>query len=232
LKEKSNKPKEKGIFNRLHAKHRLLISLAIAMVAYFAIIPSGLNVVTEVMIGLDVFAMVLVAMSWINFFTTPQHELRSQAKQQDGSRIIVFVIILLTSAASLLGVIMLLVNQDKNETTKFIRVTAAVIGMIFSWMLVHTTFAYRYAHLYYADHKVKANEDVEGLEFPGNDKPDFLDFAYFSFVLGMTFQVSDVEISEKKLRRLALLHGLISFFYNTAIIALTINALASSGNKS
>jgi uncharacterized membrane protein len=231
LTTKRKRSRDTGVFNRLHAKHRLLISGGIALVVYFSMLRSDISSITQIMIGLDVFAIVLVTMSWINFFTTPQHELRNQAKEQDGSRILVFVIILLAAAASLLGVVLLLVSEEKQETARWIKIIAAVAGMFFSWMLVHTTFAYRYAHLYYANHESKANQDVEGLEFPDDNKPDFLDFAYFSFVLGMTFQVSDVEISEKKIRRLALLHGLISFLYNTTLIAMTINILASSGNK-
>jgi uncharacterized membrane protein len=85
----------------------------------------------------------------------------------------------------------------------------------------------RYAHLFYGDHHNKDADKIgSGLEFPGDEKPDFIDFAYFSFVLGMTFQVSDVEISSRKIRRLSLLHSLIAFIFNTVIVALTINALA------
>jgi len=92
-----------------------------------------------------------------------------------------------------------------------------------SWFLVHTTFSMRYAHLFYGDNE---NGKGSGLGFPGNGSPDFVDFAYFSFVLGMTFQVSDVEISSRQIRRLSLLHSLIAFIFNTVIVALTINALA------
>lgn len=224
--KQSTERKYEGVFNRLHAKHRFLISALIAGGAYITIVNSKLNTLTQIVIALDVFALVNVAMSWINFFTTPQHELRSQAKEQDSSRVIVFVIILACAAASLLGVTLLLLDDDKEQVTRNIRLIAGVSGMVFSWLLVHTFFTYRYAHLFYANHHTKAGEDWEGLEFPSDTKPDFLDFAYFSFVLGMTFQVSDVQITEKKLRRLALLHGLISFLYNTAIIALTINIIA------
>jgi uncharacterized membrane protein len=216
----------KGIFNSLPAKYRLLIGLAAGLLVYLILRNTALSGLVQVMIGFDAFTIVLLTISWINFFTTPQHELRREAKVLDGSRILVFIVILGAALASMAAVGLILLNNDDDESTKAIRITAAVAGMLFSWMLVHTTFAYRYAHLYYADHHIKANADVEGLEFPDDDKPDFLDFAYFSFVLGMTFQVSDVEISEKKLRRLALAHGLISFFFNTTIIAITINILA------
>jgi uncharacterized membrane protein len=102
----------------------------------------------------------------------------------------------------------------------------AVAGMLFSWVLIHTGFTLRYAHIFYGDHKTKPNTHAGGLNFPGDTMPDYLDFAYFSFVLGMTFQVSDIQITSKRFRRLALLHGLISFSFDTTMIALTINILA------
>ena len=105
----------------------------------------------------------------------------------------------------------------------------AIIGMILSWSLVHTIFAVRYAHMYYADHETQSGKYAGGLEFPDENKPDFVDFAYFSFVLGMTFQVSDVSITSRKIRRMVLWHSLISFGYNAVIIALTINVIAGLG---
>ena len=98
-----------------------------------------------------------------------------------------------------------------------------------SWCLTHTIFTIRYAHLYYAQDDPDAPDDApgEGLDFPDEKNPDFLDFAYFSFVIGMTFQVSDVQITARPIRRIALLHGLVSFLFNTVVLALSIN-LASS----
>jgi len=93
-------------------------------------------------------------------------------------------------------------------------------------LLIHTSFTLRYAHIFYGDHETKPNMHAGGLDFPGDALPDYLDFAYFSFVLGMTFQVSDVQITSRRFRRLALLHGMISFVFDTTMIALTINILA------
>jgi uncharacterized membrane protein len=104
-------------------------------------------------------------------------------------------------------------------------------AVIISWWLVHTVFTMRYAHLYYTTDEGKKTP-LGGLEFPGNDKePDYLDFVYFSFVVGMTFQVSDVEISSKQIRRLAWAHGLIAFAFNTAIVALSINVISGLVSK-
>ena len=100
-----------------------------------------------------------------------------------------------------------------------------MIGVALSWFLLHTTFTLHYAHLFYGDAE-EATASARGLIFPGESQPDYLDFAYFSFVIGMTFQVSDINITSRKIRRMALLHGTISFFFNTIIVALTVSILA------
>ena len=98
--------------------------------------------------------------------------------------------------------------------------------MMLSWIMVHTLFGFHYAHLYYGDDTNDPSSHAEGLEFPKEKKPDYLDFAYFAFVIGMTFQVSDVDITGRSIRRVALLHGLLSFGLNTFVVALTINLIA------
>jgi uncharacterized membrane protein len=105
----------------------------------------------------------------------------------------------------------------------------AAAAVLCSWTLIHTLFTLRYAHLFYTypERPGESHEkNILALEFPGTTMPDYLDFAFFSFVLGMTFQVSDVQITSPKLRRLALLHGFLSFVYNTIIIALSINIIS------
>jgi uncharacterized membrane protein len=92
--------------------------------------------------------------------------------------------------------------------------------------MTNVTFAYRYAHEYYA--RDESGTVARGLEFPGEAHPDYLDFVYFAFVIGMTFQVSDVQITNRTLRRVATMHGLIGFLFNTVILALTVNIVAGS----
>ena len=92
---------------------------------------------------------------------------------------------------------------------------------------MHAVFGLRYAHNFYGDSETDAAEHAGGLEFPGNAPPDYRDFAYFSYVIGMTCQVSDVEVSSRAMRRLVLLHGVLAFGFNTVILALTINTVSS-----
>lgn len=227
----ATKKKTDSLLMRLHAIHRVILCLAVAVPAYFLIPRSILNPVGHIMICWNIFALLMLVLSWLTFFTTDHHHIREQAKDQDGSRVFIFIITLVSTFASLLAVIILLSSQSGQEDKKAVLLTIAVGGMALSWFLVHTIFTYRYAHLYYSDHEEDAGKDAEGLEFPKERKPALLDFAYFSFVLGMTFQVSDVSITSPRIRQLALMHGLISFAYNTTVIALTINVIAGLTNK-
>lgn len=108
---------------------------------------------------------------------------------------------------------------------KTLRIVLVVVTLFASWLMTHTSFALRYAHEYYSRDENGKDFD-RGLEFPNEKRPDYLDFLYFALVLGMTFQVSDVQITARKMRRLATVHGLLSFLFNTIILALTVNIAA------
>jgi uncharacterized membrane protein len=115
--------------------------------------------------------------------------------------------------------------KELSGQQRTLRIAFVAATLFLSWLLTHVVFAVNYAHEWYESDG--AGGLRQGLEFPGDDQPDYMDFLYFSMVLGMTFQVSDVQIKTHRLRRLALLHGLISFLYNTVIIALTVGIAAS-----
>lgn len=151
--------------------------------------------------------------------------MRQLAKRQDEGR--VFILGSITGAAfvSLLAIGFLL-KDSKNVPPEILvwHLGLAFFTIVGSWLLVHTIFALHYAHGYYQDSTT--NADQGGLDFPDDREPDYWDFFYFSFVIGMTSQVSDVEISSRQLRRLALLHGILSFFFNTTLLAMSINIIA------
>ena len=222
----SSKKAAKNIFLRLHPIHRLVISLLLAIVTFIVIANTTLSVLVKIMIAWTVFALFHTIASWIVFFTREPSQIREHAKQEDGSRVYVFLLILITSFASLVAVLLLMLSKNQTDIPHVIYISVAVSGMLLSWTMVHTLFGFHYANLYYANDKKNPSVHAEGLEFPEEKKPDYLDFAYFSFVLGMTFQVSDVDVTSKTIRRMALLHGLISFVLNTFVVALTINIIA------
>ncbi len=220
----------KTAFEKVHSFTKLLICLTIAVAVYFIIQIRHIDILTHVMIGWDTFSLCMIAMTWITFSITTSQQIREQAKVQDSSRTLIFFIILISTLASFLAVLLLLVTKQKFKSAESFHLIIAVVGMILSWFLIHTIFTLRYAHIFYGDNEEKPETHAAGLEFPGDKKPDYMDFAYFSFVLGMTFQVSDVQITSKHFRKIAMWHGMLSFGYNTIMIALTINLIAGFGN--
>lgn len=225
----AKKPSE-SIFLKMHPLIRFLISLAVSFIAYLITKNSNLNILLELMLLWDVFALFYIITSWIVFFKSSTQRIRQVATKEDGSKVFVFLLIIFTSFASMLTVLLLILSKDVTIVAENMYLPVGVGGMMLSWILVHTLFAFHYAHLYYNNDEKDAGKCAAGLDFPGEKTPDYLDFAYFSFVVGMTFQVSDVEISAKKIRRLALVHGLLSFGLNTFVVALTINIIAGLKN--
>ncbi|WP_221452657.1 DUF1345 domain-containing protein [Mucilaginibacter sp. FT3.2] len=226
------KPQIKSrLWLRLDTHYRLLISLAVG-VATFVAIWGRFSAPAVVLVTWSAFGMSIILMDWIIILSSHPLEVRRIAKIEDSSRTLMFAFVILSSVISLLAIFFLL--KSSKQLSPAVVTGHVLLGMasvIISWVLVHTIFTLRYAHMYYATHTDGDNKTktVGGLEFPGDEKdfaPDYLDFVYFSFVLGMTFQVSDVEISSRQIRRLAWLHGMISFAFNTAIVALSINVIS------
>ena len=218
--------KQGNIFLSMMPVQRFIISLILAVIVYLLIMGSNLDILVRIMIAWSVFAFSYIITSWIVLFGQKPAQIRELSKKEDGSRLYVFSLIVITSFASLVSVLLLMLSQNSKNTPQVIFIPVALSCMMFSWIMVHTIFGFHYAHLYYGDDTNDSTTHAEGLEFPGEKKPDYLDFAYFSFVIGMTFQVSDTAVHSRTIRRLVLLHGLISFGLNTFVVALTINLIA------
>jgi len=226
----SPKKKRSNIFLIMPPLLRFMISLLLAAIVFLLIMNIDLAVLVKIMIAWAAFALSFIVTSWIVFFMRTTTEIREHSREEDGSRLYVLLLILLTSFASLFTVLLLMLSGTAKDTPQIIYIPVAISGMLFSWVMVHTIFSFHYAHLYYANDTNDPTKHAEGLEFPKEKKPDYIDFAYFSFVLGMTFQVSDVDITSRVIRRVALFHGMLSFALNTFVVALTINLIAGLMN--
>ncbi|RVT96549.1 DUF1345 domain-containing protein [Mucilaginibacter limnophilus] len=213
----------KNFFFRLDAHYRLYIALVIAAVAYFVFKAESLPAAfLAVWIA---FALTVIVLDWVIIFGAHPREIRKIASLEDSSRTAIFIIVLAASVISLAAIYLLLKSAKGHGEKEISSMVFLSMGaVITSWILVHTIFALRYAHLFYDTDEHSTTKS--GLEFPKEASPDYLDFVYFSFVVGMTFQVSDVEISSRRIRRLTLVHGLVSFAFNTAIVALSINIIS------
>lgn len=217
---------DKRLFFRMDAHYRLLISLAAAVVTFFCL-RNEHSLPAVILFTWISFASTIILMDWIIILSSHPREVRKIARLQDSSRTFLFLFVIAASIASFGAIVFLLKSSKGHAPDVNAHILLSIAGVIVSWWLLHTIFSMRYAHLYYDITKDDGSPRTGGgLEFPGNEEPDYLDFVYFSFVLGMTFQVSDVVITSKSVRRLATMHGLLSFGYNTAILALSINVIS------
>jgi uncharacterized membrane protein len=209
------------------ARHRFAFSIGVAAIICF-LLRGHLSVLTESIAAWDAFATSGLALTWLTILTTPTSELRRRAKQQDLSRFAIFIFVIMAASAALFAV-GFLVRTHRAEIRDHLtaHLLLALATVAYSWALVHTVFSLRYAHIFYGDTDDAADiERAGGLIFPEEEHPDYRDFAYFSFVVGMTCQVSDVQVTSRRLRRLTLLHGMLSFAFNTVILALLINTVS------
>ena len=209
---------------------RIILSIIISAIIYFFIF-STISGLIAIMLSWDVFSLCYLILSWIVLVKRPVPGIRKWAKKDDGSVLFVSLLILISSFASLFTVLLLMFSQRTTAAKDNLYVPVAVAGMMLSWIMVHSIYTFHYAHMYYDADDVYPDKDAHGLEFPGDATPNYIDFAYFSFVIGCTFQVSDIEISSPKIRRVVLFHGLLSFALNTFVVALTINLIAGLLNK-
>ena len=168
----------------------------------------------------DVAALVMSSFAWMIFLKAGPHETHRHAGAHDPGRRAVNVLVILTSSVSLLATAVIL-RQARAQAPEFrdLFVVLCLLTVASSWFLTHSAYALRYAHLYYRDD----DEGVGGLNFPGDAARCYLDFAYFAFTIGMCFQVSDVSVPSRQIRRAVLGHSVLSFLYNTAILATAIN---------
>jgi len=159
---------------------------------------------------------------------TPER-MRLRARQQDEGR---WTIVLLTVGAVLFSLAVIAFElrgmKDLPADRQWAHVSLAAATIVSSWLVTHTMFALHYAHAFYGDGDGDPNtiDCAGGLEFPGTEHPDYWDFLYFSVVVGMTCQTSDVQINRRGIRRLCLAQGVLAFFFNTVILALSINIAA------
>jgi uncharacterized membrane protein len=204
----------------VYARPRTFIAIAIGIVA-FCLLPDSLRLVTRLLISWDIFATFYLVLAYIMMFRCGLAHIRRNAVLQDDGRFLILLVTALGAFASIAAIVFEL-GASHHAVPEL---TLATITIALSWAAVHTTFALHYAHDYYRGAK------PGGLQFPSGDShenADYWDFVYFSFVIGMTAQVSDVGITDKTIRRTATAHGIISFIYNTALVALMVNIAASA----
>jgi len=206
------------------ARPRLFSSAAVA-VAVFWLLPAERGLPGRVLVAWDFGVALYLAL--VCHMMTGAHagDIRSRAAREDEGRIGILVLTGAAAMASFGAIIAELGSSfghgSARQPHQLILATATIL---LSWFFTHTIFALHYAHEFYTEDGGRGG----GLLFPGSEVPDYWDFIYFSFVIGMTSQVSDVAVSCKPIRRTVAAHGILSFVFNAALLALTVNIAASA----
>jgi uncharacterized membrane protein len=204
---------------------RLAIALVLGVIAY-ALASAGLTLALRAMLGWLVGVAAFLGLTALVISASTPARVRARARALDQSGSAISVLIIVAGAASL-GALGFVLQKTAGATAP--RIVLATLAVAASWLLVHTMFALHYAHFYYGDDPDREGDDERGgLKFPGEQAPDYWDFFYFSFVVGMTCQVSDVQVTTRGMRRLTLAHGVLAFFFNTGVLALAVNIIASA----
>ncbi|MCB8876485.1 DUF1345 domain-containing protein [Acidisoma silvae] len=212
--------------SRLQLGAAVLAGLLAALLLPRAALKAEAGGLGHVVLSWDVGALVLLIGWGVTMVRTAPVDMPARAKAQEAGEWTVFAISLAAIVASVLVVVIEFKNISslKGETKAF-HLALVILTLVLSWLTMQLIFALRYAHEFYA--YSDGSEQMDGgLDFPHEPEPDYFDFLYFAMVLGMTFQVSDVDITARKIRRLATLHGFVGFTFNTVILALTVNIAA------
>jgi uncharacterized membrane protein len=207
---------------------RLIFSILIGIATWFAW-PHGTATSTRTILSLDCGGIVFLGLTWwmMAHATTERMKLRSRFQDERKT-----VILMLTGGAAIFSLTAIGIElgglKSLPEAAVIPHVALAAISLVVSWLVTHTMFALHYAHSFYgdADGDPATPEHRAGLIFPECEQPDYWDFMYFSLVVGMTCQTSDVQVSSKPMRRLCLAQGVLAFFFNTVILAMAINIAA------
>jgi uncharacterized membrane protein len=209
----------------VRARPRLFVALAVA-VAVGVLLPTwaARQNVTRLLIAWNAGAGLYVVLAAIMMIRSSSHHMRRRAQIQDDGQVVILALVVVATIASLAAIAgELVVVKDMHGFFKAIHVALAGVTVLTSWAFIQIMFALHYAHDYYMAvcHGQKA-----GLQFPDDDEPDYGDFFYFSAVIGTSGQTADVAFNGAAMRGIGLLHCVLAFFFNTTVLALTINIAA------
>ena len=206
------------------AQPRLMVAMILSIALWF-FLPQNLRPSTRLLLSWDAGSGLYLILAGLMMLWSNTHKMRARAALQDEGKMMILLLTITTAIASLAGIVAELATAKEHVgNTQWLHVALAGVTVILSWTFMQTMFALHYAHEYYS-HKGKSSG---GLDFPGEDRhPDYWDFVYFSFIIGTAAQTADVNITSPAIRRLVTLHCLVVFFFNTTILALTVNIGAS-----
>jgi uncharacterized membrane protein len=205
----------------VRARPRLFLSAVLGVVIGL-VLPAEWRTTTRLLVTWDVGVGLYLVLAFQAMANSDIARIRRRAAMLDEDQL---AFLILTAGAALASLGAIVAELGTKETAHApAHLALAIVTIALSWGFTHTIFALHYAHEYY-----RQNRYEDGcLAFPGKEQPDYWDFVYFSLVIGMTSQVSDVAVTAKAVRRIVTVHGVISFFFNATLLALTVNIAASA----
>ena len=214
------------IFQQIRARPRLAFAALFgALIGVFlpdAMVP---HTVTRFIVGWNVGACLYIVLVTIMMVNSSEARMQRRARLQDEGRALILFLVIVGAVTCLLAIVaQLAIVKDMKGTERYAHIALALLTIVSSWVFTHITFALQYAHDYYV---VRSQGRPGGLEFPGDDHPEYGDFVYLSFIVGTSGQTADVSFSSKAMRRLGTMHCVLAFVFNTTVLALTINIAAS-----
>lgn len=212
----------------ISASHRLLLITVVGIASFF-ILSSIPSIMVRIAISWIIASSLYVLSTFLMMHFSSQENIAHLSEKEDDGAIFILLITLLGSVTSLVVIVMIMTDIKSlmiSDTAK--EIGLVLLTYISSWFLIHTAFTLHYAHVYYQDYE-KTKEPP--LIFPSTLKPNYIDFFYFSMVLGMTCQTADVNIASTRMRYLAMIQGLTAFVFNTTLLVLTINLIYDLPNR-
>ncbi|MGJ7494406.1 DUF1345 domain-containing protein [Variovorax sp. RT4R15] len=205
---------------------RLLYGGAVGLAV--GLLPLPLNGMTRGLLGWCCGVVVYLALAWWLTAAFTAQQTRERAQSLDQPNVMILCSMLVVVGVSVAAIAMLLQQvKQLDGVDRAGHITLALVALAGSWLMIHTIYAFHYAHSYYILEKGR-KADEHGLDFPGTAPPDYFDFLYYSLVVGMTSQVSDVQILSPDMRRITLVHSVLSFGFNMLVLALSINVVAGA----
>jgi uncharacterized membrane protein len=204
--------------------NRLFAAIALGIVVYLllpgSLLPGGWKLPTRILVGWNSGALTYLAIAAFKAARFDLKAARSHAAAADEGAWLVLFLTIAASAASLAAVVAEIgTAKDAEPFMRAVNLGLAALTIVLSWSFIQTIFAFHYAHEFYGER----GSHKTGLSFPECKQPEYWEFLYFSFVIGMTFQVSDVQVTSAHVRRTVLAHGIVAFFFNLAVLSLAIN---------